>query len=689
MRDAMQKPRGGNQSLQQDQSQTPSQASVRPIARGIAAPKPSSDRVTPAPGVAPSRAALVETEVSPPNTNGHEPHASKPRTPDHSHYTEPPVLFEVGWEVCWQLGGIYTVLKTKAAAMKQRWDQRYFLIGPYNPATAAAEFEAGPPPPVVERVFDALREQGIACHFGRWLVPGRPNVILLDYRGRYSRMHEDKYLMHADHHISLPPDDGEVNDVVAFGFTVAEFFRILVEQLPSASIIAHFHEWMAGVAVPRIAHLRLPIATVFTTHATLLGRYLAGDNPAFYDHLPFFNADAEADKYRILPRHQIEKAASHASTVFTTVSQVTSFEAEKLLGRVPDAILPNGIDVKRFEAPHEMQHFHGQYKERIHQFTMGHFWPSYHFDLDKTLYFFTAGRYEYKNKGLDLYIEALWRLNRRLQQEKDPPTIVAFVIARGAVKNVNVDVLENQARLDELARYCDEIKHEIGKRIFTATASGRQPGRGDLIDENVQINLRRLAAAFKRFKQPHIVTHDLMDDARDPVMNHLRHRHLLNGSGDPVKVVFHPQFATATSPLLGLDYDEFIRGCHLGVFPSYYEPWGYTPMECIVSGIPAVTSDLSGFGSYVQGTMSLMPDDGLKVINRRYRGFDDSADELAEFMFHFVKLSRRERINMRNKAESLSGAFDWQTLASHYHDAHDLALSRTGKKSGSITVKFA
>lgn len=599
-----------------------------------------------------------------------------------------PVFFEVGWEVCWQLGGIYTVLKTKAAAMQRRWGERYFLVGPYNPITAAGEFEELPAPGLIEQVFDALRDQGIGCHFGRWLVPGRPHVVLLDYRGRHSRLYEDKYLLFADHGIPTPADDGELNDVVAFGFTVTEFFRILKEQHPELPVLAQFHEWMAGVALPRLAHLKVPIATVFTTHATLLGRYLAGDNPQFYDHLAFFNADAEAAKYQILSKHLIEKAAAHSATVFTTVSQVTSFEAEKLLHRVPDSILPNGIDVKRFEAPHELQHLHGVYKDRIHQFTMGHFFPSYSFDLNNTIYLFTAGRYEYRNKGIDLYIEGLYRLNQRLRHESDAPTVVAFIIARAAVRNVNVDVLENQARLDELHRFCDEAKDAIGKKIFMASASGRQLGRGELIDESVQINLKRITAAFKRFKQPHIVTHDLVDDAKDPTLQHIRGRHMLNFSGDPVKVVFHPQFVTSTSPLIGLDYDDFIRGCHLGVFPSYYEPWGYTPMECIVSGIPAVTSNLSGFGAYVQGAMALEDDGGLKVIDRRSQSFDAAADELADYLYRFCKLTRRQRIEMRNKAESLSGRFDWETLSSHYHDAHDLALSRVGVRVGSISVKM-
>ena len=157
-------------------------------------------------------------------------------------------------------------------------------------------------------------------------------MILIDHRGRYGSLDLDKFTLWQDHGISTNSGDGEVNEVVAFGYAVTEFFRAFADIVKDRPILAHFHEWMGGVAVPRIAHQRIPVATIFTTHATLLGRYLAGDNPYFYDHLPFLNPDAEAAKYNILPRFQIEKAATHASTVFTTVSEVTATEAEKLLG---------------------------------------------------------------------------------------------------------------------------------------------------------------------------------------------------------------------------------------------------------------------------------------------------------------------------------------------------------------------
>ena len=628
-----------------------------------------SDNASPAPSDAPTvaRALMMAEEVAPP-------------APPVAPIPQPPLLFECAWEVCWQLGGIYTVLKTKAASMIERWGDRYCLIGPYNPQTAAVEFEEQPTYGSIRETLQRLKDQtGLVCHFGRWLIPGRPRVILVDYRGRYGDLGHDKYLLWQDHGISTQDNDGEVNEVVAFGFAVTEFFRVFREVVTDRPILAHFHEWMGGVAVPRIAHRKIPIATVFTTHATLLGRYLASDRPDFYDELGSLNPDEQAAHYNIYPRFAIERAAAHASTVFTTVSEVTAHEAEKLLGRTPEAILPNGLNIHRFAAPHEFQHLHAQYKARIHDFVMGHFFPSYTFDLDRTIYLFTSGRYEYRNKGMDLFLESLHRLNQRLKQYvADPPTVVAFIITKAQVKHVNVDVLRNQSMFDELRNTCADIQEQMGNRLFQSVATARMPTYGELLPDDAQVRLKRSMHAWRTHRLPLIVTHDLADDFNDPTLKHLRHRHLLNNADDPVKVVFHPEFVTATSPTISLDYEHFVRGCHMGIFPSYYEPWGYTPMECVALGLPSVTTDLSGFGAYVQRHVSEHDEQGIVVLPRREAGFDASADMLADYLLNFVQLSRRQRIELRNRVERMGELFDWSALARHYDEAHSLALERVG-----------
>ena len=671
-----------------EQAKAPATTDEASVAAQMSAPpsapvaRPAVSPVSPPPVVRPT-APLP----NPAAMTGQAP--AKPRSIDEPPQSQqPPLLFESAWEVCWQLGGIYTVLRSKAAAMIERWGDRYCLIGPYNPATAAVEFEEAPTEGVIRQALDRLRAQGIPCHFGRWLIPGRPRVILLDYRARFGRLGDDKYKLFVDHGIGTSSDDGEVNEVISFGFVVTEFFRMLTQVAPGRTILAHFHEWMGGVAVPRIAHERLPVTTVFTTHATLLGRYLASDNPYFYDHLAFFNAEERAQHYNILPRHLIEKAASHASTVFTTVSEVTAIEAEKLLGRVPEVILPNGLNIQKFAALHEFQNLHARYKERINEFVMGHFFPSHTFDLDKTLYFFTSGRYEFRNKGLDMFIEAMYRLNQRLKETPDPPTIVAFIITRAPVRNINVGVLQSQMQLEDLRAYCEQIQETMGRSLFNAAAAGRMITMKELLPEDAIVRLKRTIHASRRYGQPAIVTHDLVDDATDPVLVHLRHRRLFNAADDPVKMVFHPEFVTATSPLIGLDYEQFVRGCHLGLFPSYYEPWGYTPAEAVAMGVPAVTTDLAGFGAYVNRHVPNHEDQGILVLNRRTSSFDDTTNDLVERLLTFVKMNRRQRIELRNKTERLSEVFDWSKLIKHYNDAHDLAISRTGgNRPGRLDIR--
>lgn len=589
-----------------------------------------------------------------------------------------PLLFEIAWEVCWQLGGIYTVLKTKTPSMQRRWDDRYCLIGPYNPATAALEFEERPTEGWIRQTLDRLREAGMPCHYGQWLISGRPKVILLDYRARFSKLDSDKYLLWKDNGIETPIGDGEVNETVAFGFAVAEFFKHLTELQPGRPILAHFHEWMGGVAVPRIAHMKLPVTTIFTTHATLLGRYLASDHPDFYNAMQWINPDEAARHFNIYSRFSIERAAAHASTVFTTVSEVTAIEAEKLLGRAPDVILPNGINIQRFSALHEFQNLHREYKEKIHKFVMGHFFPSYTFDLDKTIYVFTSGRYEYRNKGMDLFIESLWRLNQRLKLMPERPTVVAFIITRAQTRNINVQVLQNQSMFEELENTCKQIEREMGKSLFQAAATGRLATFNELFASDAQVRLKRAMHAWRTNRQPTIVTHDMADDLNDPILKHLRHRGLFNSADDPVKVVFHPEFATATSPLLHMDYEQFVRGSHMGIFPSYYEPWGYTPMESIALGVPALTTDLSGFGAYVESHISDNESQGVKVLKRRWQSFEQSAEDMASYLYHFCQLNRRQRIELRNRVERLSELFDWTHLSQHYHDAHQLALERVG-----------
>ena len=588
-----------------------------------------------------------------------------------------PLMLECAWEVCNQLGGIYTVLRSKVPSMIDHWGSRYCLIGPYNHASAQVEFEAAPLVGPIGAAVKQLRELGIWAHFGRWLVTGRPHVVLLDYLSVFPHLHEVKYKLWADHGIATPGDHELINNVIAFGEAVRQFLWLLGQKESSRrALVAHFHEWMAGTAIPMLRKEQWPGALVFTTHATLLGRYLAMNDLEFYGHLPFYDHAREAKNFNIECQHYLERAAAHGSHVFTTVSDVTAEECKHLLGRNPDVLLPNGLNIQRFAAVHEFQNLHRLYKEKIHKFTIGHFFPTYSFDLENTLYFFTSGRYEYRNKGMDLTIEALAKLNWRLRQAGSNLTVVFFIITKRPVRSINVTALQSNAILDEIRTSTEAIKNDIGDKLFYSVASGKIPDLNALTNEYWMLRLRRTLYTWRREQLPIIVTHDLIDDQHDEVLNQLRTCQLVNHQHDPVKVVYHPDFISPANPLFGMEYDQFVRGCHLGVFPSYYEPWGYTPLESIALGVPAITSDLAGFGSYIMQLLPEHEEKGLYVVRRRGRGFWDCAEELADRMFRFCQMTRRERIALRNNVESFSTHFDWHNLGKRYHEAHALALDR-------------
>jgi len=496
----------------------------------------------------------------------------------------------------------------------------------------------------------------------------------------YNRLGEIKYVFWEHHGISAPGNNDLINQVIAFGFVVKTYLNILAEPaITKKQIIAHFHEWMAGAAIPELGFERSKVSTVFTTHATLLGRYLAMNDPYFYDHLPFFDWLKEAKNFDIETSVRIERAAAHGSTVFSTVSDVTAKECKHLLGREADVILPNGLNIQRFTALHEFQNLHLEYKEKIHQFIMGHFFHSYSFDLDKTLYFFTSGRYEYMNKGFDLTLEALARLNWRMKQDNLDTNVVMFFITKQPYHTINPKVLQSKAVMEEIRGNCEAIQKQVGERLFLAAASSPDhhfPNLNNFVDDYWRLRLRRTIQSWKSPELPIVVTHNLVNDSKDEILNFLRMANLVNNESDKVKVVYHPDFISPINPLFGMEYGQFVRGCHLGIFPSYYEPWGYTPLECMASGVPAVTSDLSGFGDYVIKHLEQPEDKGIYVTTRKDRSFNDAANQLTDQLYSFVKMTRRERITQRNKVEVSSEHFDWRNLGAYYDKAYQLVMER-------------
>nr|XP_009939291.1 PREDICTED: glycogen [starch] synthase, liver isoform X2 [Opisthocomus hoazin] len=525
------------------------------------------------------------------------------------------LLFEVSWEVTNKVGGIYTVIQTKAKITADEWGENYFLVGPYFEHNVKTQVEACEPPnPAVKKAMDTMKSQGcqLSCQFDN-----------------------------------------------------------------KPSIIAHFHEWQAGVGLILSRSQKLPVATIFTTHATLLGRYLCAASIDFYNNLDQFDIDKEAGERQIYHRYCMERASVHCAHVFTTVSQITAIEAEHMLKRNPDVVTPNGLNIKKFSAMHEFQNLHSMYKARIQEFIRGHFYGHLDFSLDKTLFFFIAGRYEFSNKGADMFLEALSRLNFLLRVHKTDVTVVVFFIMPAKTNNFNVETLKGQAVRKQLWDTAQSVKEKFGKKLYNALLKGEIPDLNKILDRDDITIMKRAIFSTQRHCLPPVTTHNMIDDGNDPILNTIRRIGLFNNRTDRVKVIVHPEFLSSTSPLLPLDYEEFVRGCHLGVFPSYYEPWGYTPAECTVMGIPSVTTNLSGFGCFMQEHVADPAAYGIYIVDRRFRSPDESCNQLTQFLYGFCQQSCRQRIIQRNRTERLSDLLDWRYLGRYYMHARHLALSRT------------
>lgn len=590
-------------------------------------------------------------------------------------------LVETSWEVCNQVGGIYTVIRSKIPVMSTQWEERYCLLGPLVDRDVSGEFD-----PIDDltdpygRAVKKMRDKGYEVMYGTWLVTGRPKTILLRISDMADKHEEIRERLEADHGVNIYHDDELQNQVISFAELTTIFLGLLAKEMASIKkpLITQFHEWMSSLPILDIKKSKLPIKTVFTTHATALGRYIAMNDEHFYSSLNKYQWNEQAEHYHILPIAQIERFCANKCHILTTVSDVTADECKVFLGKEPDVITPNGLNIQRFVAYHEVQNLHQAYKMEIHEFVMGHFFHSFPVDLNNVLYFFTSGRYEFKNKGYDLTLRALTILNTMMKRARMEQTVVMFFITKRPFWSINPVVMQSRGVMEEIRNTCSEIEKQLGRRLFVAAASEKEnfklPNLNKLVDDHLSLKYRRILQSWKTDSWPIVVTHNLKDDDGDEILQFLRNAPLVNNPKDKVKVVYHPDFIDSTNPLFGIDYDEFVRGCHLGIFPSFYEPWGYTPLECLARGVPAITSDYSGFGDYVGRYYPDHDQYGAYLIKRHKVNAETVTKDLAIKMFNFIQLSRRERMVQRNRAEDLAENFDWINLVRHYNTAYEKAL---------------
>ena len=588
------------------------------------------------------------------------------------------ILFEVSWEVCNKVGGIYTVVKSKAAKMVEHYSNNYFMVGPYFASKAIVDFQEELPTEFCKAPFDELKKLGIICHFGRWVSEGSPFVILIDFMNYKHRINEIKRELWDWYKIDSLRAGADYDEPVVWAYTVGMLIEKLSVCFANKKICAHFHEWLSGAGLLYLKKKNVKIATVFTTHATILGRTLANSNIDLYNVWNKLNPDKEVYKYYIEAKHLVEKNSAEFADVFTTVSEITGMEAEYLLKKKPEILLPNGLDISKFPTFEELVIKHKLQRDRIREFMLYYFFPYYTFDPKETLIYFIAGRYEFHDKGIDIYIKSLGRLNEKLKQLKSKKTIIAFIWVPANFRNIKPELLENKTLYQDIKDALEEVIDDVKKNIIYSFVSNKKTTKESLFDDEFLAEMKIRIARFVKKGTPPISTHDLYDES-DIIIKSIISANLKNEEQDPVKVVYYPIYLSGADGLLNLNYYEAMQGSHLGVFPSYYEPWGYTPLEAGALGVSSVTTDLAGFGRYFCAECMQSATPGIFVLKRLNRSDEDVINQLVDFMFNFANLSKEERISNKLQARAVASMADWKIFINNYIEAHDLAVKNVYK----------
>lgn len=582
-------------------------------------------------------------------------------------------LFEISWEVCHQVGGIYTVIKSKASRIYDLYKENYFLIGPYYEEEALIKFEGKPIPKEFTRIFDELKRDNVICHFGEWTIEGiKINTILIDFSKYLKNANKIKSQLWKDLKIDSFNSDENFDRFIVWSQIVGRLLEGLRKRL-KGKIVAQFHEYISGAGLLYLKKNKVKIGTVFTTHATYLGRTLASSGIPLYDVIKKIKPEAEAYKHKIQGRYSLEKTTALNADVFTAVSDITALEARYLIGKKPDLVLPNGLDISKFPAFEERAIKHNKFKKQILEFVKVFFFPYYRFDVENSLLYFIAGRYEFKNKGIDIFIKALGQLNKKLMKDKKSRIIIVLLWIPAKVEGINTNLLQNKINYEGIDNFMDRSLDELKANIIDSLVSQKLPTIKELFSDALHYQMKKKMIGFKKKGSTLIVTHNLLDE-NDIILRELRRAGLNNSSHDKVKIIYYPIYLTGADGLIDLSYYDAIMGCHFGIFPSYYEPWGYTPLETGALGVSSLTTDLSGFGKYILKKHKGC--EGISVLKRQNVSEKKVVMNLTDFMYDFSELSREERIKRKLEAKRIADLADWKNMVRYYIEAHNLALKR-------------
>ncbi|MDA3856377.1 MAG: glycogen/starch synthase [Candidatus Woesearchaeota archaeon] len=535
-------------------------------------------------------------------------------------------LFEISWEVCNKVGGIHTVISSKVPQIGNKFEN-YFTVGPYLKGNTD-EFNSIEVPEEFKNEVLELENLGIKVHFGEWKIEGRPKVILVEHSGYSSHINEIKSLLWDKYEIdSLNSDWYDFDEVILWSWCCG----IVCEKIGNkivGEVFVHSHEWMSGGAIFYLKNFaRDNFKTVFTTHATMLGRTICGTGDDVYKLLENVDSDKKAYELGVYTKHQTERALAKFADCFTTVSHITNKEAKYLYGKEADVILYNGFDNFDFEFLHNLDMVHKMSNERIKDFAEHFFRPFYDVNFSNTKFFYTSGRNEFRNKGVDVYIESLSKLNKKLKDENSSKQLVNFFLIPIGNFDVNETVLKS-------------IKGEDIKEDLMGVAP--------------------------------LSTHSVPYD--NEIIKAFIDGSLLNRKDDKVKVILMPVYLNGNDGFLNTPYYDTILGFDLGVFPSFYEPWGYTPLESIAYGVPTVTSDLAGFGRAI--VRDFTENISTKVLMRESQNSDETVIDLFNYFEDFLNKSDEEIRKQKEESVLFSSNFSWKKFVENYMRAYNIAKNK-------------
>lgn len=539
------------------------------------------------------------------------------------------LLFETSWEVCNKVGGIYAVLSTKARTLGEQFGDKLIFIGPdlWN--------EDNPSPYFKERKTLLKQAQqklqlpwGINIRVGRWDIPGAPQVVLVNPGETARHLSEIYGEMWRDYGVDSLHSYGDYEESCAFAVASAIAIQALTQHLKAnpSRVVAHFDEWTTGMGLLYIKNREPRISTIFTTHAASIGRSICGNGKPLYDYFHQYNGDQMAVELNMQSKHSLEKAAAHHADCFTTVSEVTARECEQLLQIRPQVVTPNGFEPDFVPKTVKYNRLRKDGREKL--LTVAKAVTGHRYGPD-TFIIATSGRHEYRNKGLDMFLDVLAGLEQELPADQEA---LAFVLVPGWVKEPSGDVVTNL--------YFD--------------------------------------GAVKT--QPDYLTHRLNNEGEDEVCRRIEQ---LQGEGrlKKLRVIYVPSYLDGHDGVVDITYYDLLPALDLTMFPSYYEPWGYTPLESVAFGVPTITDDKAGFGQWVlDNFQNGLMKSGVYVVDRTDSNYAQAAALIRMAALEYITEDVSLRLKARNLAFLTAAKADWKFFILNYDKAFEIALSRNVRR---------